>query len=28
MDLLGRGVCPSTGDSARRTSRVMNHVLE
>jgi len=27
-DLLGRGVCPSTGESARRTSRVMDHVLE
>ena len=27
-DLLGRGECPSTGDSARRTSRVMDRVLE
>jgi len=27
-DLLGRGVCPSTGESARRTSRVMDRVLE
>jgi predicted dehydrogenase len=27
-DLLGRGVCPSTGESARRTSRVMDQVLE
>lgn len=26
-DLLGRGVCPSTGESARRTSRVMDAVL-
>ncbi|MEO6568898.1 MAG: Gfo/Idh/MocA family oxidoreductase [Opitutaceae bacterium] len=26
-DLLGRGVCPSTGESARRTTRVMDHVL-
>lgn len=26
-DLLGRGVCPSTGESARRTSRVMDTVL-
>jgi predicted dehydrogenase len=26
-DLLGRGVCPSTGESARRTSRVMDIVL-
>ena len=26
-DLLGRGVCPSTGESARRTSRVMDRVL-
>jgi predicted dehydrogenase len=27
-DLLGRGECPSTGESARRTSRVMDKVLE
>jgi 1,5-anhydro-D-fructose reductase (1,5-anhydro-D-mannitol-forming) len=27
-DLLGRGSCPSTGESARRTSRVMDQVLE
>lgn len=27
-DLLGRGTCPSTGESARRTSRVMDRVLE
>jgi|CZKI01.1.fsa_nt_gi predicted dehydrogenase len=27
-DLLGRGVCPSTGESARRTSRVMDQALE
>jgi hypothetical protein len=27
-DLLGRGSCPSTGVSARRTSRVMDQVLE
>ncbi len=26
-DLLGRGTCPSTGESARRTSRVMDAVL-
>lgn len=26
-DLLGRGVCPSTGESARRTSRVMDAAL-
>ncbi len=26
-DLLGRGACPSTGESARRTSRVMDRVL-
>jgi hypothetical protein len=26
-DLLGRGVCPSTGETARRTSRVMDAVL-
>jgi predicted dehydrogenase len=26
-DLLGRGTCPSTGESARRTSRVMDLVL-
>jgi predicted dehydrogenase len=26
-DLLGRGVCPSTGESARRTSQVMDAVL-
>ena len=26
-DLLGRGVCPSTGESARRTSQVMDQVL-
>ena len=26
-DLLGRGTCPSTGDSARRTSQVMDTVL-
>lgn len=26
-DLLGRGVCPSTGESARRTSAVMDAVL-
>ncbi len=26
-DLLGRGACPSTGESARRTSRVMDTVL-
>ena len=27
-DLLGRGVCPSTGESARRTTRVMDAVLD
>src|SRR5258708_6928833 len=27
-DLLGRGACPSTGDSALRTSQVMDQVLE
>jgi predicted dehydrogenase len=27
-DLLGRGKCPSTGESARRTSRVMDNVLD
>ncbi len=27
-DLLGRGTCPSTGESARRTSVVMDKVLE
>jgi hypothetical protein len=27
-DLLGRGECPSTGESARRTSRVMDRVLD
>lgn len=27
-DLLGRGVCPSTGESASRTTRVMDTVLE
>jgi len=27
-DLLGLGICPSTGESARRTSRVMDQVLE
>ena len=26
-DLLGRGVCPSTGETARRTSQVMDTVL-
>jgi predicted dehydrogenase len=26
-ELLGRGVCPSTGESARRTSQVMDRVL-
>jgi 1,5-anhydro-D-fructose reductase (1,5-anhydro-D-mannitol-forming) len=26
-DLLGLGLCPSTGESARRTSRVMDRVL-
>jgi len=26
-DLLGRGTCPSTGDSARRASAVMDTVL-
>lgn len=26
-DLLGRGACPSTGESARRTTRVMDTVL-
>ncbi len=26
-DLLGIGACPSTGESARRTSRIMDHVL-
>jgi len=26
-DLLGRGICPSTGESARRASRVMDRVL-
>jgi hypothetical protein len=26
-DLLGRGACPSTGETARRTSRVMDLVL-
>ncbi|MEO7413464.1 MAG: Gfo/Idh/MocA family oxidoreductase [Opitutaceae bacterium] len=26
-DLLGRGVCPSTGESARRTSQVMDRAL-
>jgi hypothetical protein len=27
-DLLGLGSCPSTGESARRTSRVMDQVLD
>jgi predicted dehydrogenase len=27
-DLLGRGECPSTGESARRTSRLMDRVLD
>ena len=27
-DLLGRGTCPSTGESARRTQLVMDHVLD
>jgi hypothetical protein len=27
-DLLGRGTCPSTGESARRTSAVMDAVLD
>jgi 1,5-anhydro-D-fructose reductase (1,5-anhydro-D-mannitol-forming) len=27
-DLLGRGTCPSTGESARRTSAVMDQVLD
>jgi hypothetical protein len=27
-DLLGRTNCPSTGESARRTSEVMDRVLE
>lgn len=27
-DLLGRGTCPSTGESARRTSLVMDRVLD
>jgi predicted dehydrogenase len=27
-DLLGRGECPSTGESARRTSQVMDRALE
>ena len=27
-DLLGRGDCPGTGESARRTSRVMDQVLD
>jgi predicted dehydrogenase len=27
-DLLGRGLCPSTGESARRTTRVMDRVLD
>ncbi len=27
-DLLGRGTCPSTGDTARRTSQVMDTVLD
>jgi predicted dehydrogenase len=27
-DLLGLGTCPSTGESARRTSRAMDRVLE
>lgn len=27
-DLLGLGVCPSSGESARRTSRVMDQVLD
>jgi hypothetical protein len=27
-DLLGRGECPSTGESARRTSVVMDRVLD
>ena len=26
-DLLGRGTCPSTGDSALRTAKVMDHIL-
>jgi 1,5-anhydro-D-fructose reductase (1,5-anhydro-D-mannitol-forming) len=26
-DLLGRGICPSTGETARRTSRVMDQAL-
>jgi hypothetical protein len=27
-ELRGRGTCPSTGDSARRTSRVMDEILD
>jgi predicted dehydrogenase len=27
-ELLGRGTCPSTGESARRTTQVMDHVLD
>ena len=27
-DLLGRGTCPSTGESARRTQLVMDRVLD
>jgi len=27
-DLLGRGSCPSTGETARRTSRVMDAALD
>lgn len=27
-ELRGRGTCPSTGESARRTSAVMDHILE
>jgi 1,5-anhydro-D-fructose reductase (1,5-anhydro-D-mannitol-forming) len=27
-DLLGRGTCPSTGESGRRTTRVMDQVLD
>jgi hypothetical protein len=27
-ELLGRGTCPSTGESGRRTSRIMDEVLD
>jgi hypothetical protein len=27
-ELLGRGTCPSTGESGARTSRVMDRMLE